>query len=307
MASSTKTRMPEEAASKSKMDYDLDGIGAHCQMEYCRGKDLLPIKCESCYLMFCGNHQLETNHACKRIGDAARRRTGIDTVTTTSLLSSPQYTRCFLGGCKEEVDTSKMKGVVDCTSCRHVYCLPHRLPESHACPKQKTGPATAAQTQRDRGLAALDRFKSWGLSKKAALPIPKLPVSEKKAAAQASVARTNNLKLTAKGDAKVLQDKRVYLYVEAEAKTTTSKFPSGKFFYSKDLTIGRVLDIAAKALQVENVNNRVPGEDQKLRVYHVELGRVLDFSEKVGDVLQTGNTIVLLRGVGTPVPDLITL
>jgi len=31
----------------------------------------------------------------------------------------------------------------------------------------------------------------------------------------------------------------------------------------------------------------------------------LEFNEKVGDVLNTGNTIVLLRGVGPPVPDLI--
>jgi len=116
---------------------------------------------------------------------------------------------------------------------------------------------------------------------------------------------TNALKAAAKGDAKIPVEKRVYLYVEASADTTKAKFPTGKFFYSRDWAIGRVLDAAAKALQVENVNNRVSGEAERLRVFHVEQGRLLEFNEKVGDVLNTGNTIVLLRGVGPPIPDLI--
>jgi len=39
----------------------------------------------------------------------------------------------------------------------------------------------------------------------------------------------------------------------------------------------------------------------------VEAGRLLEFSEKLGVVLQTGNTVVLLRGVGPAVPDLIAV
>ena len=62
--------------------------------------------------------------------------------------------------------------------------------------------------------------------------------------------------------------------------------------------MGRVLDAAAKTLQVENVNNRGGGEEERLRVFHVEMGRLLEFGEKVGDVCVSGNTVVLLRGVG---------
>ena len=65
-----------------------------------------------------------------------------------------------------------------------------------------------------------------------------------------------------------------------------------------------MLDAAAKGLQVENMNNRGGGEEERLRVYHVEGGRVLDFAEKVGDVLTNGNTVVLLRGVGPVLTDL---
>jgi len=92
----------------------------------------------------------------------------------------------------------------------------------------------------------------------------------------------------------------VYLYVEAEAETTAAKIPKGQFFYSGDWVVGRVLDAAAKNLQVQNVNNQSSDEQDKLRVFHVEGGRLLDFNEKVGSALVSGNTIVLLRGVGAP-------
>ncbi|KAL1863963.1 hypothetical protein VTK73DRAFT_6283 [Phialemonium thermophilum] len=131
-----------------------------------------------------------------------------------------------------------------------------------------------------------------------ALPKPK-PTSN-----AARIVAVNNLKKTAKGDEKLPPEKRVYLYVEAEAETAKAKFPKGQFFYSKDWSIGRVLDAAARSLQVQNLNNRSSDERDKLRVFHVEGGRLLDFNEKVGSALVSGNTIVLLRGVGKP-PDLI--
>jgi hypothetical protein len=117
----------------------------------------------------------------------------------------------------------------------------------------------------------------------------------------------NTLKKTAKGDDKLPPEKRVYISVEAEAATTTAKYPKGAFFYSKDWVIGRVLDAAAKSLQVQNVNNQGTDEKDKLRVFHVEGGRLLDFSEKLGTSVVSGNNIVLLRGVGPPEPDLIDL
>lgn len=132
--------------------------------------------------------------------------------------------------------------------------------------------------------------------------------SSASSAAASAQAELNALKRTAKGEASVPQDKRVYLHVEASADTTKAKFPTGKFFYNKDWTVGRVLDMAAKALQVQNVNNHGGGEEEKLRVFHVEGGRLLKFSEKIGEPCASGNMIVLLRGVGSgEAPDLIDL
>lgn len=158
--------------------------------------------------------------------------------------------------------------------------------------------ASAKAESMERAKAALGRLRMWGKEKQAAvLPKPK------PSTAASRVIALNALKKTAKGDDKIPIDKRVYLYVEAEANTTTSKLPRGDFWYSKEWSVGRMLDVAAKGLQVQNVNNRGGGEEAKLRVFHVEGGRLLEFGEKVGDVVANGNTVVLLRGVGPAAPN----
>jgi len=127
----------------------------------------------------------------------------------------------------------------------------------------------------------------------------------KPSSAAARTLALNNLKKSAKGDAKMPTEKRVYMHVEAEAASTKSKLPKGDFFYNEEWSVGRMLDEAARALQVENVNNRGTSEEEKLRVFSVEKGRLLEFGEKVGESVSSGDTTVLLRGVGPAVPDLI--
>lgn len=191
--------------------------------------------------------------------------------------------------------------------------------EEHDCAKL-TPLGAKPSSQKERGLAALEKLRAWGMGKKAAAadsssaskasggaPKTKPLLSRNANSPAARAAAINNLKKTAKGDAKLPSEKRVYLHVEASADTTTAKHPTGDFFYSSEWTVGRVLDMAAKALQVENVNNRGDGEENKLRIFHVEGGRLLDFGEKLGASCKTGNTIVLLRGVGPAAPDLIEM
>jgi hypothetical protein len=160
-----------------------------------------------------------------------------------------------------------------------------------------------AAKSKEKAMTAFGRFKAWGASQKpvtVARVLPKKSISEhRKAVAQ--------LKRIAKGDTKVPLEKRLYLFVEAEKATTTSKLlnPKGEFFVSKDWVIGRVLDSVAKSLQVENVNNHGLNEEDRLRVFHIEKGRLLEFNEKAGTALTDGDTVVLLRGIGPAVPDLI--
>ncbi|KAF2836110.1 hypothetical protein M501DRAFT_1019317 [Patellaria atrata CBS 101060] len=301
-----------EAQSYTSMSVgDVEAIGAHCQMAFCHQLDFLPFRCESCKGKFCLDHRTESAHNCSNAGAwaRARRQDSIGTYRPTqkpSLLNHEQ--QCSSPVCKTLVNTALTPGV-HCSNCNRQYCLKHRMQEDHDCSNLKPLGARPSQgsTQKEKGLAALGKLKAWSLAKKN--NFPKAPVLKKPSAAATSratqLAELNKLKSTARGDDKVPVEKRVYLYVEASADTTTAKFPTGKFFYSRDWSIGRVLDAAAKALQVENVNNRGDDEAVRLRVFHVEQGRLLDFGEKVGEVLQSGNTIVLLRGVGPPIPDLI--
>jgi putative cofactor-binding repeat protein len=156
--------------------------------------------------------------------------------------------------------------------------------------------------QTEKARQAFSKLKAWGREKQSTIVTATKP---KPSTAAQRVIATNTLKKTAKGDAGIAVEKRVYLYVEAEAALTTSKFPKGEFFYNKEWSVGRVLDAAAKGLQIQNVNNRGGGEEEKLRVFHVEGGRLLEFGEKLGEVAVSGNTVVLLRGIGPAVPDLI--
>lgn len=190
------------------------------------------------------------------------------------------------------------------------------MPEDHDCKNVVplgARPTNILQQQRERGMSALAKLKVWAEEKrkkeleKQTKKSGFLGLGSKSSAAREALAAANELKRTAKGDVSVPQDKRVYLYVEASADTTKAKYPTGKFYYNKDWTVGRVLDMAAKSLQVQNVNNRGGGEEEKLRVFHVEGGRLLKFGEKIGEPCQTGNMIVLLRGVGSGEPDLIDL
>ncbi|KAM0715078.1 hypothetical protein Q7P37_009543 [Cladosporium fusiforme] len=289
--------------SFSKMSTgDVEAIGAHCQMPYCRQLDLLPFRCESCKGKFCLDHRTETAHECSKAGEWAKNRaaanqgpkSNVPVSAKPNILTHEQ--QCADPGCKTLINTPLVTGV-HCDKCNRSYCLKHRFTYEHNCDNlTPIGARPKQETQKEKGRAALDRLRAWGAAKKASMP--KAPVSKTKQAAAAQAQELANLKRTAKGEAKIPQEKRVYLFVEASSDTITAKLPKGNFFYSTEYSVGRVLDLAAKSLQVSNLNNKVEGEDDKLRVFHVEGGRLLEYGEKLGASVQTGNTIVLLRGVG---------
>ena len=308
MASSSSTPAgPAEAQSFTTMDRtdkDLDSIGAHCHYTYCNQLDFLPFRCESCKHTYCLDHRTETSHSCPKAGEWARRRaeskrtaSGYTPSPKPNILTYEQ--QCSEVSCKTLINTPLVTGVL-CDKCNRSYCLKHRFTYDHNCANLTplgARPGTTQQTQKEKGIAALDKLKAWGAAKKAAMP--KAPQSKSKVEAAARAQELATLKRTAKGDDKIAVEKRIYVHVEASSDTVTSKIPKGNFFYSTDYSIGRVQDLAAKSLQVSNVNHRSEGEEDKLRVFHVEGGRLLEFSEKLGACgVTTGNTIVLLRGVG---------
>jgi len=303
MSNPTFTPPPPEPSYTMIENRDVEAIGAHCQYDYCHQLDFLPFRCDSCKHTFCLDHRSETAHKCARAGEWAQNRRKNDigiSSSTSSLLPSAKPTlqtaqQCSEPKCKTSINTLQNTGV-HCPDCNRQYCLKHRFREEHDCKNLVplgSRPAAAGGNNAERVRVGFARLKTWGRDKQEALrPKPK-PTSK-----AAQVAALNALKRTAKGDEKLAAEKRTYLHVEAEAATTTAKLPKADLYFSADWTVGRVLDEAARRLQVANVNNRVEDEDQRLRIYHVEGGRLLEFSEKLANVAVSGNTIVLLRGVG---------
>jgi predicted nucleic acid binding AN1-type Zn finger protein len=290
---------------------DASLIGSHCQYSYCNQLDFLPFQCQSCDKTFCLDHRTEDSHACSNPGAWAARKRAAELAKPSAgqgkrMVDLVAQKPCADDACKTVIGTSLVPGV-HCGNCNRDYCLKHRLREDHGC-KDKTpigaraAGAAQATAVAEGARSALERFRLWGQVKKQQAKVSFASPSAKPKVAQ--MIAVNNLKKTAKGDAKLTPDKRVYLYVEAEAATTKSKLPKGEFFYSRDWVVGKMLDAAARSLQVQNINNQSSSEEDKLRVYHVEGGRLLDFGEKLGEAVQSGNTVVLLRGAGPP-PDLI--
>lgn len=288
---------------------DATLIGKHCEAEYCNQLDFLPFYCQSCEKTFCLDHRTESAHKCakegawaerKRLAQLARPSAGDGKQLRDHVSQKP----CASPDCKTTIGTSLVPGV-HCQGCNRDYCLKHRLKEEHDCDNLVPLGARPGSQAADKAKSALAKLRLWGAGKREAMERA-LPKPKPTSASQRMVA-VNNLKKTAKGDEKLAPEKRVYLFVEAEAESTVAKIPKGQFFYSKDWSVGKVLDVAASSLQIENKNNRSGLEKDKLRVFHVEGGRVLDYNEKLGAATVSGNTIVLLRNVGPLVPDLIEM
>jgi AN1-type zinc finger protein 1 len=274
---SSSTEIPP--ASYTAMDRDVEAIGAHCEFAYCHQLDFLPFRCESCKHTFCLDHRSETSHKCTHAGEWARNRARLNGAGAGPLQQKPTLAttpQCSETSCKTFVNTSQNLGV-HCQKCNRMYCLKHRMQEDHNCknliPLDARPIDVTMQSNKEKIRLGFGKLKSWGKERQEAM-IPK-PKPTSKAAQLASL---NALKKSAKGDDKLPAEKRTYLHVEAEAASTTSKLPRANLFFSSDWTIGRLLDDAAKRLQVANVNNRVETEEQRLRVYFVEGGRLLEYS-----------------------------
>ncbi|GIK07868.1 hypothetical protein Aspvir_003537 [Aspergillus viridinutans] len=300
----SKGRTPSPNAQESftqMADKDLESIGRHCQFEYCHQLDFLPFRCESCRGTFCLDHRTETAHRCPKAGEWARRRNGTQNTSTASLPTQKptiyNSEQCAHLDCKTLINTLKDPGV-RCPNCNRQYCLRHRLREAHECAKiaplgARAGNQGPSNAETIRSMFA--RVRTWGKDKGQALaPKPKAN------SAAARISELNALKKAAKGDASVPADKRLYLHVvgTADGQAQKAEPPSGEFWFDSRWKVGRVLDDAARRLRIENVNNRA-GEEDRLRIFHVDSGEFLEFSETIGGgKVKQGHTIVLLRGAG---------
>ena len=297
-------------------DEDLEAIGRHCEFEYCHQLDFLPFRCESCRKTFCLDHRTESAHKCSKEGEWARRKrnqnnngrggTELASTSTTQKPNIYNSNQCAHVSCKTFVDTVQDPGV-RCPNCNRQYCLRHRLQEQHDCANIAPLGGRASNSYRagvgNNNNNPTNTIRS--MFAKVRSPFGSSSENSHKGTCAASsrtgssVAGLNAIKRTAKGDASVPADRRLYLHVVGTSDTQKTEPPEGNFYFDSRWKVGRVLDDSARRLHVENLNNRGGGEEARLRVFHVETGEFLEFSDGIGaGKVKNGHTIVLLRGAG---------
>lgn len=253
------------------------------------------IHCSTCRRDYCLKHRLSEDHDCARLARAYKRdeNTGgsgsvggaLGKLKAWGAQKRAAAAAASSSGTKQTSSMSSSSGKIKSS--------PAPMATATA-PLSRTSTATSATDPSSPQMSKLHRIISPFSSRKPT-----------RSTASAQMTHLNALKRTAKGDSKLAINLRLYVHLEAVSSgegQSGAKVPRADAFYSREWTVGRVLDAAAKTLQVPNVNNRVESEEQRLRVFSVEKGRLLGFGEKMGGegVVRDGDTLVLLRGVGAP-------
>lgn len=260
-------------------------IGDHCS--FCNDLDFLPFTCDGCGNIFCQNHRKPDGHNCshklKKQEQSLAKPASMISITPT------KYTRPV---------SAPTTG--------------RRLGNSPA----GTPPPTNAKSTRDteknnNNMAALAKLKSlWGTNKSSTPTLSSSSSSSssssnlfsnwKKPSLSAQLRTTraqelkllNELKKTAKGDAKIELSHRRYLYLESAA--TGKKVP---VYYRDDIITGKLLDKAAEALNINLRTMNSSATEGKMALYLTRMEKFLPYNEKLltvlGGAIKDGDTLML--------------
>jgi len=250
-------------------------LGEHCSRVDCGKLDFLPVICKACGEAFCKDCYFLDAHNCKQ-----------NEVNLNCFKKIAEVFTCSVTGCKKR-DLVRMP----CSFCDQHFCLKCRHPDDHSCQKKPSNEAKTSEQSRTKEVLENIMRERQKVSESAP---PKKPrnVKNQKLAAKVQLMR---LKGKAKGDVSLPQEERTFFRILHE-KGEAAIFGSNKW------SIGRVLDSAARACNVDNVNNAVSCDDAKRVALYLQAdGARLKESEELKDMLDSGlifngDTLILARG-----------
>ncbi|KAG0312070.1 zinc finger, AN1-type domain [Linnemannia gamsii] len=134
-------------------------VGAHCDSPSCQSLDFLPFQCTFCQHTFCSTHRLPADHACTNWSmESHANSVQVCPLCELLLLTPKQHDPATI--LKEHLEAGCDKGlhnlpkvqsiavlcalpkcnrrdrvVQTCPDCSQTFCLPHRQPPDHNCPK----------------------------------------------------------------------------------------------------------------------------------------------------------------------------
>ncbi|KAI9004643.1 hypothetical protein BC832DRAFT_557649 [Gaertneriomyces semiglobifer] len=270
-------------------------VGKHCAFTGCSQLDFLPFTCGSCKEFFCLEHRTPIAHHCEKwsakdkvVSICHKCHAILPSDKTEDLEAhlatcSPTTakTQCSLATCHQLTLFPST-----CLKCHDKFCLQHRHPPDHQCPGPKN--------QDKEKPAVLKEFERQMLERAAQKP--------NTSAVKTKVKKKNltlelmKLKQKATGDQSVPQPSRIYLWVHLP-KPASSPIP---LFFSKEHTIGRMVDSISVAGNVKNVNNNGDAS-QRLTLFDAQNGVALSNTATMDalvkeKVLSNGGDIIMERG-----------
>lgn len=278
------------------MDAQLETIGARCH--YCSRQDFLPFCCAQCSQNYCLNHSAPNNHACP-VTTITKKDSSINTTTrriTTATTTSNG------AGIEAGVSLKELQA-------QHLARRHQSIPSSSSSrpspssPTVKSATPVISSTQRD-ALAALRGLGSrFSLTRRTSVTSSSSSSSadkkDKSASSSSSSSRAavTELKRTARGDAAIPSERRVYLSLSLGGTTRSSA--GVPFFVDEQWSVGRALDAVAVKLGTVNENART--RDESRRLHLLSGGLVLEPSQVIGKRVRDGDEVVLFRGT-RPLP-----
>ena len=282
-------------------------VGIHCSYGPCNRLDFLPFVCSKCQLKYCQDHRLSGTHGC--VADVKPQQQQQQQQQQQIKKTREGSARCGYNSCQTVLDNALHPGVA-CTGCQGVlYCLKHRHPSDHNCRNVTIGLVDTAVTTTEPKAKLVSRLREWAKARQQSNGTAKRSVLKafgvkkgddgQKGVAQKAL-ELGRLKKAAVGDEKLAETARVYVYAEASPLSLADLRCSPvrkECYFAKTASNGRVLDQVGRLLGEKNVNNQTENQDDRLRLFHVESGILLESSRQFGEIVKNGDTVVLIRGL----------
>jgi len=150
---------------------ELPDIGQHCSIPLCQQLDFLPYTCTRCKKVYCANHRRAETHNCSVVVDRVIPSCPVcGQVIPVKPNEDPNVVvaRHIDDGCPQvqgtkdkfvcEMHGCNVSGLAEkfnCPGCGHAFCLSHRQPSDHKCPKPAPHSTAPSVAQRNPDLTAI--------------------------------------------------------------------------------------------------------------------------------------------------------
>lgn len=213
-------------------------FGSHCSVQECSLLDFLPFTCTACLQIYCKEHRFSDAHNCSAWSKLDKTvifcKKCNQILQEEQLLSEHLESNCTIGIYLQQkspecnLENCTNKSFINCKYCNLSYCILHRHLQDHKCKSLSSEKPTLTRVE-----------------------LPVVPLSNitiKKKSSKNPVIELMKLKAKATGDVKIPVADRVYFTISLPKKQVV-------MYFSKNWTVGKVVDKISLGYNIPNFNN----------------------------------------------------